>query len=152
MDILLTATRKKTAGPNLVINCPRCGQSGPASSYDLEEKLALFFVIPMGVFRSGWVVCGHCGGELLARTSAAELAGKSPEQLAALLATRQSPIVKALAILSVVVFLVPGLGLLLGIIATACTFKTRGWARMASFAGLALSVLASIVYAVVLLA
>jgi hypothetical protein len=151
MDILLTSKTTRTDGPGVEIHCDGCKrQDAEAETYQLEEKMGVFF-IPLLTQRQTFIKCRHCGAARITSLGLDQLLNKDPETLALHVRKRTSLIVWFLVIASLVLFLVPFVGLALGVIAFLCTYWHGGWPRRLSLISLCLSVIASVFFLIVML-
>jgi hypothetical protein len=108
----------------------------------------LLFAIPISPKSyTYWLTCPNCRETLRAEFEAEYLRAYPPEDIAGFIHHRVSPIKKLLAILAILFFFWPLLGLLLTIPAAIVNYKTRAWTRKVSLLALGLSVIAHLVFA-----
>jgi hypothetical protein len=135
------------------INCPVCGNLDvPAEIIEKQETMMQNLVIPMGTHTTWWVACSACKARLYSKLSAANLAGKSPDELVGQVYPYTSFVNQFLAVAALLLCPAPALGTILALIAWLMNRKAAGWTRKLSkfafFASLAIPVLL-IVFAIV---
>jgi hypothetical protein len=112
--ILFANETKRTPGPSVAINCPRCGASAaPASSYDQEERFSLLHLLPIVVLKNTFVECQKCLKPLRARGNSAELARLTAAELEQRLVQRPTWPIVVPALAALLLFWAPILGLAL---------------------------------------
>jgi hypothetical protein len=137
-----TRTWREPTEP-LVINCPACqAQHVTAETYIYFEQLRILLVIPLPPNRSYWLTCPSCRSPLLSRFPAYELRGLPPEAITHFIRHRVSPIRKFLAILGIMFFFWPLLGLMVTGPAVLANFRTQGWTKRLSWIAFILSLVA----------
>lgn len=135
---------ERSPGSEIRIDCPVCLAPGVAAeTYDQKQTDTYLGFIPLIVSRSTWVVCRQCGARLSSRVKAAELAGKTTDELAGLIALRASFLRKTLAVLGLLLAIVPFVGPVMAVIAFVANRKIPGWPKKISVAGLAIALLIS---------
>jgi len=131
---------KRTPGPNIHLNCGACGvRDTVARIFESEERILVFW-IPMPVQRERHVVCRECGADRISDLPLDELVELEPEEVESHLRPRVSFIVQSLAVLSVLLFCFPLVGLVLGIVGMVGSRRSRGWAYYVSAVGIVLTV------------
>ena len=139
MLVFGTSRTSRTPGPQFPINCRACGRDGvPARSFESEERMRLYAVIPLPTQRERHVVCTACGANRLTDLTWDELTALRPDAAERHIFERVSFVVKFLAVVSLVLFTVPIVGLVLGIITTVMSRRTRGWPYRLGLISLAL--------------
>lgn len=113
-----------------------------AGTYERRERAMAFHLIPLFTHSTNWVVCGTCGTRLLSKRPVAELAGLSPEELAAVVVRRAGLPQRLLAVAAVLFGFWPILGLLVTVPAVVVNLRTPGWPRWCSYLGLCVAVIA----------
>ncbi len=137
--------RQQTPGPDLEINCPKCGTSNsPAISFEFRDRLILYYVIPLFAVTNTFVKCTACGATLRSQLSIHELRTHSSSDISQFLSYEISIVIKLLAILSLLLFIAPGMGLVLAIITVILSAKSGGWPRTVGIVALFLSGLVTI--------
>jgi predicted RNA-binding Zn-ribbon protein involved in translation (DUF1610 family) len=143
MTVLATSKTRKFPGPEIKINCPKCGPNVPASTYRLEERMGLYF-IPLFTQRETYVECPKCGSARLTDLTFDELAACPPDEIDRHVYQRVSIIVKFMAVASVLVFCVPFVGLGFGIAGFVASKRTGGWVKAVSLIGIVLGALGTL--------
>jgi hypothetical protein len=137
--------RQDSPGPTVVVNCPRCGARGAVGeSFERLETLLLNDEFPLMRARNTFVRCGGCSATLASRLRIGELEKYRGTEVSQFLYAGPSLVFKFLAIVSLLLFFTPGLGLVLSAITVAGTFKSRGWPRTVGRISLGLSILVTI--------
>jgi hypothetical protein len=135
-------------GPEIVIDCPTCGERGvAASTYDEQIRESVAGLIPVNSVRRSWVACSHCKATVRSRLPAADLDGKTPVELADLIYIDASFYQKALAIIALVVAIFPLVGTVVAAIALFANRKIPVWSKTVSIVALGLSFLPIVVFA-----
>jgi hypothetical protein len=124
------------------MNCPACGPNSPATTYELAEKMGVFF-IPLLTQRETYVECKRCGTARLVNLPLQNLGEYPADELDKHLRPRISIIVKFFALASVLLFCVPLVGIVLGLIGLVASYRTGGWPKAVSLIGTILSCAAS---------
>lgn len=149
MSLIWIARWVETPGPSLSINCPRCGeQAVTGRSYERLETLLLFGVVPVAKFKNTFVQCRGCKAKLTSRLNIGELTKYQGAGISQFLSDDVSFVFKFLAIVSLLLFFAPIVGLVLAAITFVGTFKSRTWPRTLALVSLILS---SIVNAVIVI-
>jgi hypothetical protein len=149
VSILVTSKTKTIPGPDVRFNCPRCRLDSSARSYERKETMGVFF-IPLITQRERYVECCSCGTTRLTRLPLEELDRYTADELGPHLQQRVSFIVKFLVVVSLLLFFVPIVGLVMGLIALIATYRTGGWLKRLSLIGLVLSALVTSLFAVLM--
>ncbi len=132
---------RRTPGPEIRINCRACGHEGvPARSFESEERITLYFVVPLPIQCERHVVCSLCGADRLTDLPLDELAAIGPEAAESHLFDRVSIVAKAVAIFSVALFGCPLVGLPLGVAAMIMCRRSGGWPYKAGLLAIVLTV------------
>jgi len=137
-------------GPTIPLDCPNCRHSGPASTWDREEALTVFFVIPVIHNSTSWVRCSHCHHEILSSLKAAQLAGKTPAEVIGHLIIGPTPWQRRMAVLAVLLFWLPFLGIVISVLAYALNSRDKGWRLPVSLMAALASPVATLVWVVYL--
>lgn len=128
MIVFGTSNTQQIPGPSFPINCRACGREGVAArSFESEERMKLYAVVPVPTQRERHVVCTACGADRLTDLSWDELTILSPDVAERHIFERVSFVAKFLAIVSLVLFPLPVLGLVLGLVTLVLCRRTRGW-------------------------
>jgi hypothetical protein len=128
-----TVITQDTPAGTTQIHCPVChGQNLPGEIIESQETLMENLVVPVARHTTWWVVCSRCKTRLYSRQNAAELQGKTPDDLAGLVYYRVSLVHQFLAVAAVVLAITPGLGVIMGLIAWFVNRKTPGWPQRLS--------------------
>ncbi len=147
MYLLSGAKSRRTPGPDVETTCPRCQEFGPAESYEVAESLNVFF-LPLLTVRNVYLRCQRCGKTVRCSARLADLEHLSPDELHQAVSPSTSSLGRILTLLALVLWIVPGLGLLVGATAWALNGRSRGaWYGMARLA----TILAGAITAVVAL-
>jgi hypothetical protein len=142
MSILITSSSTKTPGPTLSINCPACQSTAvPADSMQQVDRLDLFYLLPFFQLRNTFVTCSACKKQLISSIGINEMADLNAADLSDHLVNHVSFINKFVAILSLLLFWIPIVGVGLGLLAIALNWKTTGWTKTVSFVGAGLAAL-----------
>ena len=142
MIVFGTSKTQQIPGPSFPINCRACGREGvPARSFVSEERMRLYAVVPVPTQRERHVVCTACGADRLTDLSWEELTVLAPDVAERHIFERVSFVTKFLAIAGLVLFPVPLVGLVLGLIAMVQTRRTRGWPFRVAQTGVILAAL-----------
>jgi hypothetical protein len=129
-------------GPDVVIDCPACHERGvSATTYDQRTQERLYGLIRLNDVRSTWVTCTGCGAVLRSRVPAAELEGRTTDDLTDQMYFDAGFLPKALAVMAVFVSVFPIAGTVMAAIALFANRKTPGWWRAISIVALVLSLL-----------
>src|SRR5438477_6920280 len=112
---LIGVRRGQLSTGSLLIHCPACkAQNVVAETYTYAEQLVLFHFVPLAPRSSTyWLTCSRCRETLRSPLPASEFHDLPPEVIAEYIKHRVSPIKKLLAVLAIVFFFMPLLGLLL---------------------------------------
>jgi hypothetical protein len=106
----------RTPGPFFAIDCPTCHtENVQASSYELEERIKMYYFIPLPTQRERHVVCSHCRADRLTVLSFEEIAALSPGAAGQSLYERISFVTKFVAVASVILCIAPVVGAVLGL-------------------------------------
>ena len=151
MSLFYTAQYERRPGPSVRIDCGKCGGTDVAGkAYDQSETLRLLGVVPILKIRNTFVTCGVCGAQLRSRLSCQELVNLEGADLRPFISYEVSFVVKFLAVVSILLCVVPLLGLLLALTTVCCTLKVRGWPKTLGFIALIVSSLITIPVVVLL--
>ena len=121
----------------VVFDCPHCHAERVAgTAYDLRETVRSGGRVPVWGWSSHWVRCSNCQTELHAKVSSGVLAGEMPASVTKLVRKYLPFPQRVLAVGSVALAWAPVVGMVLGLVAVAATFRTRGWPRIVSVIGL----------------
>ena len=143
MDILITSKTQKIPGPSVQINCPAChADNVQAESLKQVDQLGLFYIIPLFRLTNTFVTCTACRREMMSAVSIDEIENISPLDLSSHLSVRVSFVSKAVAVLSILLFFMPIVGLILGVLSILLNLRTVGWPKTLSYVS---TVLAAIV-------
>lgn len=152
MAILLTVHAEETPGPAIPIQCPKCGvETAMGFSRERVETLRLLGLIPLLKLRNTFVDCGECEAKLRSRLGIEELAKYQGAPISQFLSYDVSFVFKFLAITSLILSLVPMVGLGLAVLTLLGTFRTRGWPRTLGIVSLIVSAIVSGGFAFILL-
>ncbi len=126
------------------IHCPACSRRDvSAQIIEHSEKVTQYVVVEMGTHTTWWVVCSECKARLFSKVPGPELERRTPDELVGVVVTRVGGVRQFWAVASVLLGLLPLVGLVIGIIAYVVNRKSPGWPKLASKIGLGLG-LASI--------
>ncbi len=139
MSLTTSIPRIEEHRVTVVFDCPRCRSKVKGTAYDLRETIRFKGRIPRWGWQSHWVRCSKCNAELKSRISAGQLTGAPPSKVNEQIIPYHSFPKRFMSIASVVLSWTPLVGVLLGIIATVMTLRTRGWPKWLSIAGLILA-------------
>ena len=149
MFILWFVERQETPGPSVSINCPRCGEQGVVGqSFELLETLRLFDAIPLLKMRNTFVQCGGCKAKLASKLAVADLERYQGTGVSQFLSDGVSLVFKFLAIVSLLLFFTPILGLVLAGITVFGTFRSRTWPRTLGIISLVLSSILTVFFVI----
>jgi len=124
---------QRSPGPTVTIHCPVCNaRDVSAESYEQLEHLRLFYVIPLLKIRNTFVRCSACAAESIAEIGIEEIGSRSADELVCFLAGRVSLVSRFLAIVSILLFWVPLVGLALSVCALLANRRTIGWPKAVS--------------------
>jgi hypothetical protein len=134
-----TVITKETPAGSTRINCPVCGHLDvPGQILERQETLMESLVVPMGTQTTWWIVCSSCEAKLYSKLSAAQLQGKSPEELVGKIYYYVSFVNQFMSVAALLLAVAPGLGPILAAIAWLMNRKIIGWPRkLSKFAFLA---------------
>ncbi len=140
MQILITTKWTYTEGTDVAFNCPKCGAHGThARTQEIEEKNCLFWLIPLFTARYTKLSCGNCRKTFRLTKPLEEVQALGPETLSQHIEKSVPFLIKFCIVSSIVLFLIPFVGLILGGIGIAGTAKkTSGW-KKAAVVGIVLS-------------
>jgi len=145
MFIIYGSTREEIQGPNVEINCPKCGQLCQASSVEIIEWVKLFIVIPILRLRNTYLTCTHCGKSIHVKARLEDLSYITTEDMDDMLAgTQGSSMMSFFAILALLFCLLPFIGLTLAVISVILSRKITGWQKIISYIALVLSLIFTI--------
>jgi hypothetical protein len=126
----------------VVFDCPHChAERVHGTAYDLRETVRAGGHVPVWGWSSHWVRCSNCRTELHAKVASSVLAGEMPASVSKLVRRYLPFPQRVLAVSSVVMAWVPVVGVVLGLITVAATFRTRGWPRVVGVIGLTVATL-----------
>jgi DNA-directed RNA polymerase subunit RPC12/RpoP len=129
----------------ILINCPRCGaQAMEATCADVQETYNLIIR-----HTNTWVTCHACGTKLFAKARCEELVGLSPEELEPWVIWRISLIRRVLALAALVLCIMPMIGTVIGLVATAANWRNGGGWKKVSVIALCISFVPLMIYALV---
>lgn len=134
----------RTLGPEVRFHCPVCKTEVDGRTYRLFERLA----VPQ---EETFVECIPCGIARLVKLPLEELDQYSADELTDHLTPKVSVVVKFLAIASVVLFLVPFIGLVMGGAALLASYHSGSWTKRVSLIGVGLSSVVTIVFVCLML-
>lgn len=134
----------RTLGPDVRFHCPVCKTEVAARTFRLFEVHA----VPQ---EETFVECIPCGITRLVHLPLEELDQYSVDELTEHLTPRVSIVVKFLAIASVVLFLVPFVGLVLGGVGLLASYHSGSWTKRVSLIGVGLSSVVAIVFVCMLI-
>jgi hypothetical protein len=142
MQILITTKWTYTQGPDITINCPKCGTAGAtAHTQGTEEKNSLFWLIPLFTPRYTKLTCGNCGKSFRLVKPLDEVEQLNPEAISQNLEKSVPFLIKFCIVSSIALFIIPFVGIIFGSIGLAATArKPSGW-KKAAIIGLVLSLL-----------
>jgi len=137
----LTVDVKEQAGPDIVFDCPACGERNVAghTSENIETGKLLHF-IPVLQLRHSWVTCSRCGRKFASTLPLSQLAGADPAVLQRAIRYRAGGAGIAMAIIALLTCLVPGLGLVTSGIALWLVRGTDGWPKKVGVLAMVVSV------------
>jgi hypothetical protein len=140
MYLFLTTKSEQVSGPDVVIDCPNCGDRETlASSYELRERLCILFVIPVLFLRNTFVHCRTCNTRLTSGLTIGELEQHSSGNVSLFLSNPVPFIAKVIAIVALLVVWAPLVGLVMAILAMAVTRGRSGWPRVVAVIAFVLS-------------
>lgn len=138
-------------GRNVIIHCPACdGRNVSAQTYDQKATDKWLDLVTVWVSRSTWVICTNCRAKLYSKLNCIELQGKSPEEISDQISLQVSFVRKFLAILALCLAVFPYLGVVMAMIGVIANWKSRGWPKVLSYAGLCLTGAAHVVLGVLI--
>ncbi len=143
MTILATSKTQRLPGPPTKINCPNCGPDSPAKTYQLDEKMGLYFIHFL-TQRETFVECNQCGLARLTRLPLIELDCYSANDLEPHLYQRVSFVIKFLTVAGVLLFFVPFLPLAFGLTGFFAARKAGGWVKVTSIGVIIVSTVTSL--------
>jgi len=139
------------SGEKVRIHCPVCETEDTlAQTFTEREQLSMLYFLPLCSMSNNFVRCLSCRSKLFTRLPLEELTEYHPEDLEPHLSHQASFVFKFLAAISLLLFFMPIVGLILAIIALTGTWNRAGWPRTVSRISTVLSVLLSILFAVIL--
>jgi len=151
MAMLISVQSQENPGPELQIDCPKCGATSiHSTSYEQRDRLFLFFSIPTFGVTNTFVICGTCRTKLTSRLSIEELQQHSGIYSSHFLSYEIPFVVKFLVIASILLFIAPFVGLVLAIITVILTRDLEGWPRTLGIVALVLSCIFTIAFFVAL--
>ena len=128
MDLLYGIQTEQTPGPSVQIDCGKCGNSGTVGrAYDQVETFKLLHLIPVLRLRNTFVTCESCGAQLRSRLTCLELLNRQGDDLREFISYEVSFVVKFMAVISILLCVIPVLGLVLSLITVCLTVRSRGW-------------------------
>jgi hypothetical protein len=116
----------------------------PAQSWEQVEKLLLFSAIPVARICNTFLRCSACGRQLTATINLDDIGAHLPDELEPFLSIRKSFVGSALAVLCILVFWAPVLGLTVAASALLVNWRRGGWARILSAIGVVLATIMNI--------
>lgn len=141
MDLGVRITSEETDSRPVTIDCPACGRQAVAThATDLRQTINLFFVLPI-YRKSQTLVDCPCGGTLVSRLKARDLAGLDSSFAARYLSRRISPMLKTLVLGGLMAWMLPVAGTIWMGVAYGWARRYRGWVRHLALALLVLSLL-----------
>ena len=149
MTILATSKTRRLPGPPTKIHCPKCGRESSAKSYQLEEKMGLFF-IPFITQRETYVECNQCGSARLIGIPLMELDRYNADELEPHMYERISLVTKFMTLASVFLFCVPFVSLPFALVGFFASRRAGGWVKMTSIVGMALAGVGSLLWLAVI--
>lgn len=151
MDLILVAKSRKEAGPQIEIDCPRCGATGvAAAAYRQVDDLCAFYFLRLFTLKNTFVECTSCRVKLRSSVDLDEFPRYQHGELNQFLAHDVSFVVKFLAVASLLLCWTPFVGLVLSLLTVVLTLKTPTWARTLGRVSLVLSGLITLAFVVVL--
>jgi hypothetical protein len=115
-------------GEDIQINCPACGVRGvTASTYALEQKAYILFVIPVSSNRTSWVVCGNCREHLISSSDIHELPQLSEEELERVVKPYASLSGRFFVVAGLLLCIIPVVGFVLSLLGVVMNWRTGIW-------------------------
>jgi len=129
------------------IHCPACGRRDvEAQIVEHSEKVMQAVVVHVSTHTTWWVVCSACKTRLYSKLSGAELKQKTADQLVGVVVPRVSLVRQFFAVASVLLAIMPFVGIGMGIIAYLVNRKYPGWPRTVSKVGLGVTAFFHVAY------
>ena len=135
------ATEDRPAG-TIRLHCPVCKHRDVEGQIiEKRETVMQAVVIPVSTHTTWWVDCPNCKTRLYSKLPGPELQLKTADELVGVVYKRVSLVHQFFAVASVLLSWAPCLGTFVALLAIAINWKSPGWPKTASRAGLGLSVL-----------
>ncbi|HOL89470.1 MAG TPA: hypothetical protein PK965_09670 [Anaerohalosphaeraceae bacterium] len=144
---MFSTSCRETEGPALTIDCPSCGERGPADSAEIVEKGTLFFFIPSFRVRTTRLTCRNCGRSFSLNLPLKEVSQLTPADLHQMLwKTPSSLLPTVLALIALAASIIPFAGLLFALITQPFIWKTPSWQRIVSLFAVIISFFSTFFY------
>lgn len=144
---VFSTSNQETEGPALTIDCPSCGERGPADSAEMVENGTLFFFIPAIRNRTTRLTCRNCGKSFhlnLPLKDVSQLPSADLHQM--LWDTPSSVLPSVLAMIALAASIIPFAGLLVAILTQPFIWKTPSWQRIFSLIAVIISFFTTFFY------
>jgi hypothetical protein len=133
MSILVSSNTVTKKGPTFRFNCPACETPVSGEVLETVERGKLYFVIPVFKSTSTWITCPNCNTQLYLSLSLDRLVQQPPEAIGMFILYRASIAARILALLSCLLFWVPGVGIAMAASALYLARGTKGWPKTAAW-------------------
>lgn len=136
--------RQTVSGPQVQLDCPQCGVTGGLASSQEEKETFRVIGIRLYTHRNTYITCLTCQTKFITRLRLSEL--ESINDLASHITKNISLVAKTLALVSLLIFCLPVLGLVLALIAFLIAPKTPNWVRSLAKFSMVISVIANLIW------
>lgn len=141
MQIILNTRRTEYTGPSVEIHCPRCKKrNATASTTAVLEQNRLFYFIPFFNAEFTRVQCDACKSKLRLIERVDNVAALDIDERSRRLASSTSLPAMVSAVLSIVLSVLPIVGVVMALVALALNLKSGTFWRNLSIVGLILSI------------
>ena len=144
IPIMASSRTTTSPGPEVALDCPGCSaKSVTALTTERQDRLALFWCIPISRTRTVEIGCEGCGKNFRVSGDMGTVTSLSAEELRHCIESQVTSGEVFTTILALVLSWVPGMGFLFAVIALFATWKRRGVWRILSGVALFLSLVAT---------
>ena len=136
----VSQTTYQYPGPDLKIDCLACHRTGVvASSYEEQMQEILLAFITINYARRAIVKCSECHAEITSSIPVAELEALPISEISTFLKYEPRFSSKVLAVVSLILAILPGIGMLIAFVALKENYAYRAWPRTISIVAFVIS-------------
>jgi hypothetical protein len=133
MSIPVSSETVTKTGPTFRFNCPACEVPVNAEVRETVERGKVYLVVPVFKSTCTWITCPNCKTQLYLALSLDRLLQQPPEAFGMFILYRASMGAQILALLSCLLFWVPGVGIAMAASALYLARGTKGWPKIVAW-------------------